>query len=62
MNFFEMCEIDTSLFNIEFAKQDPDWAIIKDAYEDNLSRSEEHCEIPKIIHFIWLLFQQALQL
>ena len=23
MNFFEMCQIETSLFNIDFAKQDP---------------------------------------
>ena len=54
MNFFEMCQIETSLFNIDFAKQDPDWAMIKDVYDNNLRQNEEDCRIPKIIHFIWL--------
>ena len=54
MNFFEMCQIETSLFNIDFAKQDSDWAMIKDAYDNNLARNDDDCKIPKIIHFIWL--------
>ena len=54
MNFFEMCQIETSLFNIDFAKQDPDWAMVKDVYDNNLRKNEEDCKIPKIIHFIWL--------
>ena len=50
MNFFEMCQIETSLFNIDFAKQDPDWAMVKDVYDNNLCKNEEDCKIPKIIH------------
>ena len=46
MNFFEMCQIDTSLFSIDFARQDPDWAMVKDAYDNNLSRNDDDCQIP----------------
>ena len=54
MNFFEMCEIETSLFDIDFANSNADWAMIKDAYEKNLAHNSDDCKIPKIIHFIWL--------
>ena len=54
MNFFEMCEIETSLFDIDFANSNADWAMIKDAYEKNLAHNSDDCKIPKIIHFICL--------
>ena len=54
MSFFEMCQIETSLFDIEFARQDPHWDMVKNAYENNLARNDEDCAIPKIVHFIWL--------
>ena len=54
MNFFEMCQIQMSPFNIKFARKDPDWNLLKDAYEHNLTRKDDDCRIPKIIHFIWV--------
>tara|TARA_R110000744_G_scaffold3161_2_gene12287 strand:+ start:16703 stop:17509 length:807 start_codon:yes stop_codon:yes gene_type:complete len=54
MDFFEMCQIETSLFDIEFARQDHQWAMIKKAYEHNSAKKDEDCQIPKIIHFIWI--------
>ena len=54
MSFFEMCQVESSPFDIEFARQDPDWIMVRDAYDNNLSRNDQDCEIPKIIHFIWV--------
>lgn len=52
-NFFDMCEIETSLFDKYFAENDKDWNLIKEIYE-NFNFKSTNLQIPKIIHFIWL--------
>jgi mannosyltransferase OCH1-like enzyme len=52
-NFFKSCQIETSLFDIEFAKTDPSWNLIKDTFCKNQNNITSK-PIPKVIHFIWL--------
>lgn len=62
MDFFEMCEVETSLFDKEYARQNSDWQLIREAYNYNLDKAWDCCpesgdpehSIPKIIHFIWM--------
>jgi len=53
LNFFDKCNIRTSLFNKDFAESNSDWWMIRKLYE---SANLDHCNnpIPKVIHFIWL--------
>jgi len=54
-NFFDMCEIETSLFDRSYAETDPDWLLVKEIYEKNIAKeADKHNGIPKIIHFIWV--------
>lgn len=52
-DFFFRCQIPTSLFDIEFAENDPDWNLIKTIYYNN-REDKTNNKIPKVIHFIWL--------
>ena len=54
MNFFDMCEIETSLFDRNYAEKNANWLLIKKIYEKNIDQTTHDNPIPKIIHFIWL--------
>ena len=54
MNFFDMCEIETSLFDRDYAEKNANWLLIKKIYEKNINQTTHDNPIPKIIHFIWL--------
>ena len=53
MNFFDMCEIETSLFDRSYAEKNANWLIMKKIYEKNIDKNNG-ATIPNIIHFIWL--------
>jgi mannosyltransferase OCH1-like enzyme len=53
LDFFKECEIETSLFDIGFAKTDIEWNILKKYFNNNINITGNY-QIPKIIHFIWL--------
>jgi mannosyltransferase OCH1-like enzyme len=52
-NFFERCQVETSLFDINLAELDLDWQLIKNIFYKN-QNSKTSNPIPKVIHFIWL--------
>jgi len=54
MNFFDMCEIETSLFHRDYAETDNRWQLVKHIYEENIDKDKDSHSIPKIIHFIWV--------
>ena len=55
MNFFDMCEIETSLFDRRYAESNADWLLVKNIYENNVDKEPDGQHgIPKTIHFIWV--------
>lgn len=52
-DFFKKCQVETSIFDINFAINDNDWNLIKDIYYKN-KNTKTNNPIPKVIHFIWL--------
>ena len=53
LDFFKSCESQSSQFNINYAKSDYNWNLLKDTYYKNI-QSKSKNPIPNIFHFIWL--------
>lgn len=53
LDFFQECEVPTSLFDKSFAETNIEWNIIN-KYFQNYKYAIKQYSIPKIIHFIWL--------
>ena len=50
--FFEQCQLESSQFNLEFAKNDYSWLYLDQIYNEQCMEDDEI--IPKVFHFIWL--------
>jgi len=50
-SFFEKCIVESSGFDIEYAKNNLRWQLLESLFDSN---TETNNPIPKIFHFIWL--------